>query len=108
MKKKYEIRKKVRLQRRNAMRMRQRPRKQPSSEPRVTRTMLQSGNYRQSVSNPTSPSGVELGPRVQLFNDALQNIQTIAAPATANNVRRSSRNTEKVDYSRLHKYGKRN
>ena len=91
------------LQRRNAMRMRQRPRKQPSSEPRVTRTMLQSGNFRQSVSNPTSPSGIELGPRVQLFTDALQNIQ-----ATANNVRRSSRNTEKVDYSKLHKYGKKN
>ena len=85
------------------MRMRQRPRKQPSSEPRVTRTMLQSGNFRQSVSNPASPSGIELGPRVQLFTDALQNIQ-----ATANNVRRSSRNTEKVDYSKLHKYGKKN
>ena len=91
------------LQRRNAMRVRQKQGLQPRSEPRVTRTMLSSGNYRQSISNPTSPSAVELGPRVQLFHEALQNVE--------NRTRRSSRirsNNDKVDYKKLHNYGRKN
>ena len=42
-----------RLKRRNAMRQK------PSSEPRITRNMVQSGNYG-SISNPTSPSLINL------------------------------------------------
>ena len=89
-------------------------RQKPSSEPRITRNMVQSGNYRVSISNPTSPSlinlaerqnlervlvpnhplvpeQVQLAPVVQNLNDALENIE-----------RRSRRVSVRIDYRRLH------
>ena len=108
------------LKRANAFR---RKRTQKShSEPRVTRQMLNSGNFRVSVSNPSSPSdvalsrrqnlnrvlnpriplvpeAVNLGPGAQLLHHALPPAQT---------PRRSVRNSSKakVDYRELNSKGK--
>ena len=112
------------LKRNNAIRLKQNPLLQSLSEPRITRLMLHSN--RLSVSNPNSPSSValdrvqnlenilnpnaplvpeavNLGPRVQNFNQALANVE----------IRRSSRirsnidSKGKVDYRQLHEHGKR-
>ena len=107
------------LKRQNAMR---KPRKhQATSEPRVTRTMLQSNRY-QSVSNPTSPSDVNLN-RVQNLESILQPRVPIV-PAAVNmehgavqvldeayenetKRRHSKRNENKrIDYKKFNKYGK--
>ena len=114
------------LQRRNAVRYKQRPIIYAASEPRITRSMLGSGQFRQSFSNPTSPSEVVLD-RVQNFGNILQPINPII-PETVNlgpgvqnvdqalqnldieqNTRRSARIrsfTEKIDYAKLHRYGR--
>ena len=96
------------LRRRNAMRQK------PNSEPRITRNMVQSGNYGGSISNPTSPSlinltarqnlerilipnhplvpeQVQMAPVVQNLDAALQNIE-----------RRSRRVSVRIDYRKLH------
>ena len=103
----------TRLKRRNAMR---RPRAHPASEPRVTREMLHSDRY-QSISNPTSPSNVNLD-RVQNLENVLQLRRPIVA-ASVNlepgavqmldeaydneNRRRSERNKNKprTDYKKV-------
>ena len=94
-------------------------RRKPNSEPRITRNMLQSGNYGVSVSNPTSPSmlnlnerqnlerilvpnhplvpeHVQLAPVVQNLTEALDNMEKEA------DARRSRRVSVRLDYRRLH------
>ena len=111
------------LHRRNAIRYKQRPIIYAASEPRITRSMLSSGQFRQSFSNPTSPSEVVLN-RVQNFGNILQPNNPIIPQAVdlgpvVQNVdqalinidieqrtRRSTRTTERVDYAKLHKYGR--
>ena len=97
-----------RLKRRNAMRQK------PSSEPRITRNMVQSGNYGVSISNPTSPSLINLTERqnlerVLIPNHPLVPEQVQLAPvvqnlngALENMVRRSRRVSARIDYKRLH------
>ena len=107
------------LSRSNAIR-RRKPIIHSNSEPRVTRNMLQSGNYRVSVSNPTSPSKVilnerqnlenilvpnrpllpelvNLEPIVQNLDQALDNVNINNEPDT----RRRSARTERVDYYKM-------
>ena len=113
-----------RLNRSKAFRLQKNPLAQSLSEPRVTRMMLHS-NYRKSTSNPTSPSSVtlnqvqnlntvlnpnapihpevvNLGPQVQNLDQALEVIES-----DDNQRRRSSRNAKKVDYKKLHNFGRR-
>ena len=102
------------LKRSNAMRRRNRT---PASEPRVTRTMLHSNRYI-SVSNPTSPSQVNLN-EVQNLENVLHPIAPVVAAAVnmepgvvqlldealddpnITNRRRSSRNQNRKDYSKM-------
>ena len=102
------------LKRSNAMRRRNRT---PASEPRVTRTMLHSNRYL-SVSNPTSPSQVNLN-EVQNLENVLHPIAPVVAAAVnmepgvvqlldealddpnITNRRRSSRNQNRKDYSKM-------
>ena len=113
-----------RLNRSKAFRLQKNPLAQSLSEPRVTRMMLHS-NYRKSTSNPTSPSSVtlnqvqnlntvlnpnapihpevvNLGQQVQNLDHALEVIEN-----DDNQRRRSSRNAKKVDYKKLHNFGRR-
>ena len=108
------------LKRANAFR---RKRTQKShSEPRVTRQMLNSGNYRVSISNPSSPSDVALSrrqnlnrvlnPRIPLvpmavnLDSGAQLLQHALGPVQA--PRRSARNNSKakVDYRQLNSKGR--
>ena len=102
------------LKRSNAMRRRNRT---PASEPRVTRTMLHSNRYL-SVSNPTSPSQVNLN-EAQNLENVLHPIAPVVAAAVnmepgvvqlldealddpnITNRRRSSRNQNRKDYSKM-------
>ena len=92
------------------------------SEPRVTRQMLNSGDFRVSVSNPSSPSDVALSrrqnlnrvlnPRIPLVPEAVnldsgaQLLQHALGPVQA--PRRSARNNSKakVDYRKLNSKGR--
>ena len=89
----------------------------PASEPRVTRTMLHSNRYL-SVSNPTSPSQVNLN-EAQNLENVLHPIAPVVAAAVnmepgvvqllnealddpnITNRRRSSRNQNRKDYSKM-------
>ena len=112
------------LKRNNAMRKGKRPIKS-NSEPRVTRNMLQSGSYRASISNPTSPSQVVLNERQNLENilvpnhpilpelvdlaPVVQNLDQALQNVNVDNPRRSTRNKgkEKHFYKKLNdRYGK--
>ena len=112
------------LKRNNAMRKGRRPIKS-NSEPRVTRNMLQSGSYRASISNPTSPSQVVLNERQNLENilvpnhpilpelvdlaPVVQNLDQALQNVNVDNPRRSTRNKgkEKHFYKKLNdRYGK--
>ena len=111
-----------RLKRSNAFRKKKA--QQSLSEPRVTRQMLNSSDFRVSLSNPSSPSevtlnrpqllnrvlnprlplvaeAVNLGPAAQRLHHALEPVQ----PA-----RQSARNRSKakLDYLELHRKGRRN
>ena len=107
------------LPRRNAMLQRYKPK--ANSEPRITRTLLNSDRY-QFLSNPTSPSQVILDVRQNL-----ENVFNPRAPLVADNVsldnrvqmldhvlddlnspprRRSARDIPKVDYKVLHNFGR--
>ena len=113
------------LRRRNAIR---RPRRQHTSEPRVTRDMLRSNRY-ESVSCPVTPSAVDLGrtqnltkilkPRNPIVPEAVSmdeaNVQTLkrALDACKNTGDTQTRDApvrtsrkKKIDYLHLHKYGK--
>ena len=93
-----------------------------NSEPRITRQMLNSNDFRVSLSNPSSPSDVilnrpqnldrVLNPRVPLVPEAV-NLDTGAqllhhALGPAQTPRRSTRISSKVkvDYLELHTKGK--
>ena len=101
--------------------MLQRYKPKANSEPRITRTLLNSDRY-QFLSNPTSPSQVILDVRQNL-----ENVFNPRAPLVADNVsldnrvqmldhvlddlnspprRRSAREKSKVDYKVLHNFGR--
>ena len=105
------------LQRRNAMR-----RKKADSVPRITRNMLQSGSYRVSISEPTTPSVINLNERQNLErilvpNHPLVPEQVVLAPVVQNlnaaleniaietNKRRSRRAAVRLDYKKLNEEG---
>ena len=104
------------LKRRNAMR-RGRRQNISNSEPRVTRNMLQSDNYRISISNPTSPSKVVLSERQNLENilvpnhplipeqvdlePIVQNFDQVLETIEVEERRRSTRASVRLDYKKL-------
>ena len=102
------------LRRRNAFR-----KKKPkaSSEPRITRNMLNSDDARISFSNPTSPSEVVLD-RAQNLNQVLnpripilpELVNIGQAQVLGHALRRSARNTNRprTDYKQLHEKGRQN
>ena len=106
-----------RLKRNNAMRIKRNI--EPVSEPRttVTREFLHSGRY-QSISNPTTPSQVVLNERQSLGN--ILNPRNPIVPETVamnqevqrleqaldEHQNRRMRARKKIDYAKLHKFGR--
>ena len=106
-----------RLHRSNAIR---RKRPKASSEPRITRNMLNSNDSRISFSNPASPSEVVLdrvqnlnrvlNPRVPILPELVNIGPQVQVLDRALTTRRSerNRNREKIDYKKLHEEGRGN